>query len=51
MQEGYQGQDEGLWDSEGDNALVETDEEDDVVVLGDLSWAVASDSTLQVFPA
>ncbi|KAK9848573.1 hypothetical protein WJX84_001989, partial [Apatococcus fuscideae] len=46
-QEGSQGQDEGLWDSEGDNALVETDEEDDVVVLGDLSWAVASDSTLQ----
>ena len=37
MQAG-KGQREGsLWDAEGDDALVETDEEDDVIVLGDPS--------------
>ena len=30
------------WDGEGDDALVETDEEDDVIVLGDPSLVSAT---------
>ncbi len=39
--------DEGMWDGDGDDALVETDEEEDVVVLGDPALAAAATDPLE----
>ena len=36
------GADESIWAGDGDDALVETDEEDDVIVLGDPALAAAA---------